>query len=126
MLKFSVYLNRHVSVMITFQAKNRVRCNVCKSNTVFTLLCFRHFSESQFFFFFFFFFFFCLALYTEVVNLQTFVMILCKTINRKLPMHKTFFFFFCFFFSGHWFLKTSSTFSFSIMQWMQLMPKYAG
>ena len=53
-------------------------------------------SESLFFFFFFFslfffFFFFCLAPYTEGLNLQTFVMISCKTICRKYLCTKVLF-----------------------------------
>ena len=40
------------------------------------LLCFRHLSESLFL---------CLALYTEEVNLQTFVMIKCKFVYVSMP-----------------------------------------
>ena len=47
---------------------------------MFQLLCFRHLPESRFF----------LALYTEEVNLQTFVRILCKTIFRNYLRTRSF------------------------------------
>ena len=56
--------------------------------SVIQLLCFRHLSD-----------FFCMALDIEEVNLQTFVMITCKTICRKylFPIHKKFYSSHCFF-----------------------------
>ena len=61
--------------------------------------------------------FFCLALYTEEVNLQTFVMIICKTICRNYLCTKSFILVTGF--------KNIFAFSRSKKR-MQIMPKSAG
>ena len=61
-------------------------------------------------FFVFLFFYLGLALYTEEVNLQTFVIILYKTICRNyVPMHKHFY-------SSHWFLNNQMFLLFPIVE----------
>ena len=67
---------------------------------------------------------FCLALYTEEVNLQTFIMIWCKAIYRNYLCTKSFIlvivFFVVFFFK-------SNMFAFSaLVKWMQIMQKSVG
>ena len=92
----------HADVQPEAQGKGRIT----------PLLCFRHLSEFIYFIFFFIFFFyflfylfilflffFCLALYTEEVNLQTFVMIKCKSSCCNYPCMKSSSY------SSHWVLK---------------------